>query len=143
MRRQIIIAVALLTAILLLLATLTPLFTPLATHLPPHSDLLFHFSAHLILCLTLSHLLSTPSPELIAVLSITLSVLLELIQHFTDNRSADILDIIAASLATIPLFIAYKDATFTITTPRPARLYASLFDDDEEDDTHRVASWAV
>lgn len=145
MRRQISLSVLLATLLILLLATLTPLFTPILLRLPPHSDLLFHLFAHALLSITLLHLVSPAVPaEAVCLLSFGLALLIELIQAaFIKRRAAHFADIVAGGIGSCAVFAVPRDGR--LVKPSWTVLVAYLVgeDEDDEDDGHRVGSWAV
>lgn len=143
-RRSLSVLLLSLSVLLFLLATLTPIFTPILSHLPPHTDLFFHLLFHSIFTIALLPLLASVPPEAICLLSVLFAALVELLQYaFVDDRSPEFADFLAGVLGSCAVFLTPRDGR--IVRPSYAALVAYLAEDDEDDDhdSHRVASWAV
>lgn len=146
MRRQIFIGVLLVTVLLLLLGAFTSLFKPALAQLPPHFDVLFHFLAHVLLVLCAAQLVPpTVPPEAVCAGSIVAALFLELAQSLgVKGRGAEIADALAATVGSFAVFLVSKDG-LKLQRPSLNALTAYLFgdEDEEEEDGHRVGSWAV
>lgn len=146
MRRQISAVALLFTSLLLVLGAFTTLFEPLVSHLPPRSDLLFHFLAHAVLVLCAAQLVPPHvPPEAVCAASVAAALLLEFAQRwFVDGRAADFPDAVAASVGSFAVFLVSKDG-LRVQRPNFNALTTYLFEDEEDDDEdgHRVGSWAV
>lgn len=144
-RKQLSAILLSLTLLLLLLSTLTPLFTPLLKTLPTHAHLLLHFLAHAIATIAAAHLLA-PSvpPEAVCAASIALAFLIELAQAaFTKDRLPSFTDFVAATIGSFAPFAMPKDGRIVPPSWQPLAAYLGGEEDDEEEDGHRVGSWAV
>lgn len=146
MRRQISIGFLLAASLLLFIGAFTSLFKPVLSQLPPRSDLIFHLVAHAVLVLCVAQLVppSVP-PEAICAGSIAAAFFLELAQTlFVKGRGAEIGDVAAATVGSFAVFLAPKEGV-RVQQPSWNALTAYLFGDEEDDDEdgHRVGSWAV
>lgn len=144
MQRALLFFIFSLTLSLLLLFTLSS--TPQSLPLIPHADLIFHFFAHLILCLSFLPLSPSTPHEAVYLLSILLALLIEVLQStFSSSRSFHPPDLLAAALSSAVVFLIPQNGR--LSKPSCHALHVWLYgpdeDDDIPDDAHRVDSWAV
>lgn len=142
-RRNITICILLATLTTLAIGSLTPVFKNVQSYLPPYTDIFLHFVAHTILSIAAYQLVSsTTPPSVICAASITLAVLIELLQTLIKDRSAQLADLAAATVASFVVFFIPKDGRYFRPSLAALASYLSPDDDDDEDE-HRVGSWAV
>lgn len=146
-RKHIAFAVACGAMFLLLCATLTNVFDPLTAMLPTHSHLLFHLVAHAVLTMGLLHAVPNQVPaEAICAISVCVAFAIEALQSaFVRDRRADLTDVTAATVGSFIIFVLPRDGSSFVRPSWQALMsYVAPADqDDDEEDSHGVGSWAV
>lgn len=147
-RRGLWIFAASVTTILLLVGTLTNVLEPFAKVLPSRTHLIAHLIAHAVLAVSAMHIVPASVPaEVVCAGSIAAAFGIEGAQAaFVKDRIGDLGDVAAATVGSFAVFVFPRDGGSPIRPSWHAltSYVAPTVDEDEDDeDSHRVNSWAV
>lgn len=132
-------------ALLYLVACFTPTFNAVAKVAPPRADLLLHLLVHAFLTICALPLLppSLP-PEVVALASIVGAFAIEAAQHILlTDRHADVGDMLAGMIGSFAVFLVPRDGQRTRPSWQALTTYLYAEEEDEDEDSHNVDSWAV
>lgn len=104
-----------------------------------------HLLAHALIAIAALQITSplTP-PEAITAASVLLAVVLELAQKmFVKGRTARLDDLAAATIGSFAVFLTPRDGRYLMPNCGVLREWLYADDEDEDEDSHRVQSWAV
>lgn len=147
-RRAVWVLLVFVTGSLLGLGTLTSLLEPITQLLPSRAHLMGHLLAHAVLVVSILHIIPAAVPaEAVCAASIAIAFALEAVQAaLVKGRTGDLGDVAAATVGSFAVFLFPRDGGFPV---RPSwHAFTSYIiptneEDEDDEDSHRVNSWAV
>lgn len=130
--------------LLLLLGTLTPALSSVSRVLPDRFDLILHFILHAVLSLMLLRAIPTLAPAGACGTSAVLALAVEGLQALQKRgRTASAADAAAGVVGASAAFVQSVDVAAMRRWLLGGNAGGMDEDDEDEEDGHRVGSWAV